>query len=273
MARRPVEFRNSVDGPTRTLPERFVTARCDTGAGLGVVGSKYEVLQNEDAFAFLQELVDRHDVLWESAGALRGGRKVFICMRLPNTVTVDAPGVADQIIPFIVVLNSHDGSSQFQVVVTPWRPVCGNTERFALRDAHARWGVRHTCNARERIEEARRTLGLSIEYFNVRHRRWPSYSSSSTPTGFLHRRSTMKRPPGSSSAKSYPPTSPPQRSPNGQPTGLPRISCLPHRSGESRRCRPVGGCSVRLAGTPAGAVALRDRWTRRTHRRFEVRSP
>jgi phage/plasmid-like protein (TIGR03299 family) len=164
--RRPVEFRNSLDGPHLQLPEHFVTARNDTGAGLGVVGSKYEVLQNRDAFAFLQDLVDRYDVVWESAGAVRGGRRVFVSMRLPDTVTIDAEGVADQIIPFIVALNSHDGSSPFQVVVTPWRPVCRNTERFALRDAHSRWGVRHTRNARDRIEEARRTLGLSVKYFD-----------------------------------------------------------------------------------------------------------
>lgn len=161
----PVEFRNSLDGPRLLLPEHFVTARTDTGAGLGVVGGRYEVLQNRDAFAFLQDLVDRYDVVWESAGAVRGGRRVFISMRLPDTVTIDAGGVADQIIPFIVALNSHDGSSPFQVVVTPWRPVCRNTERFALRDAQSRWGVRHTRNARDRIEEARRTLGLSVTYF------------------------------------------------------------------------------------------------------------
>ena len=163
--RRPVEYRNRVDGPGLILADQFVTVRQDTEAGLGVVGSKYEVLQNRDAFAFLQDLVDRHDVVWESAGAVREGRRVFISMRLPTTVTIDAAGVNDQIIPFIVALNSHDGSSLFQVVVTPWRPVCRNTERFALRDAHARWGVRHTRNARDRIAEARRTLGLSVRYF------------------------------------------------------------------------------------------------------------
>jgi len=165
VARRPVEYRNRVDGPGLILADQFVTVRKDTEAGLGVVGSKYEVLQNRDAFAFLQDLVDRHDVVWESAGAVREGRRVFISMRLPDTVTIDAAGVNDQIIPFIVALNSHDGSSLFQVVLTPWRPVCRNTERFALRDAHARWGVRHTRNARDRIAEARRTLGLSLRYF------------------------------------------------------------------------------------------------------------
>ncbi|HZM82170.1 MAG TPA: DUF932 domain-containing protein [Candidatus Limnocylindrales bacterium] len=167
VVRRPVEFRNNLEGPNLLLPEHFVTVRDDTGAGLGCVGGKYEVLQNRDAFGFLQDLVDRYDVVWESAGAVREGRRVFIAMRLPDTVSIDAAGVNDQIIPFIVALNSHDGSSLFHVVVTPWRPVCANTERFALRDAHARWGVRHTRNARDRIEEARRTLGLTVTYFEA----------------------------------------------------------------------------------------------------------
>ena len=93
--RRPVEFRNSLDGPHLQLPEHFVTARNDTGAGLGVVGSKYEVLQNRDAFAFLQDLVDRYDVVWESAGAVRGGRRVFISMRLPGrTARIEGRGVS-----------------------------------------------------------------------------------------------------------------------------------------------------------------------------------
>ena len=166
VVRRPVLFQSTFDGPKLVLAEHFVTVREDTGAGLGVVGARYEVLQNRDMFEFLQDLVARYDVVWESAGALRDGRKVFVSMRLPNTVTIDAAGINDQIIPFIAGINSHDGSSQAHVVVTPWRPVCGNTERFAVRDAHTRWGVRHTRNARDRIAEARRTLGLSVKYFD-----------------------------------------------------------------------------------------------------------
>ncbi|MEJ3741779.1 DUF932 domain-containing protein [Actinomycetes bacterium KLBMP 9797] len=165
VVRRPVLYQSTLDAPARVLADQFVTVRTDTGAGLGVVGARYEVLQNRQMFEFLQDLVDRYDVVWESAGALRDGRRVFVSMRLPNTVTVDAAGINDQIIPFIAGINSHDGSSQAHVVATPWRPVCGNTERFALRDAHTRWGVRHTRNARDRIAEARRTLGLSVKYF------------------------------------------------------------------------------------------------------------
>jgi len=167
VVRRPVMFRNEVDGPAIVEPDHFVTVRADTGAPLGVVGSRYVPIQNRQSFEFLQDLVASSDVVWESAGALREGRRVFVSLRLPGTVTIDAPGVNDEIVPFIVALNSHDGSSLMQVVATPWRPVCGNTERFALRDAHSRWGTRHTSGAGSRLAEARRTLGLSLAYFQA----------------------------------------------------------------------------------------------------------
>lgn len=150
----------------RTAPDHFVTVRDDTGDALGTVGTRYEVIQNRSLFTFLEDLVARHGVIWESAGALRGGRKVFVCMRLPRNVVVDAGGLGEEIIPFICAINSHDGTSKAETVVTPWRIVCGNTERFAVRDASARWGIRHTAGALDRILEARRTLGLTVNYLD-----------------------------------------------------------------------------------------------------------
>lgn len=160
-----------IDGELHVNPDQFATVRVNRVgvtpkyAGLGAVGTKYTPLQNREQFTFLEDLTGKFGVTWESAGAVRGGRSVFVCMRLPEEVRIDAAGINDLIVPFIVAVNSHDGSSQAQVVVTPWRPVCGNTERFAVRDAVTRWGVRHTRNAMQRIDEARRTLGFSVAYF------------------------------------------------------------------------------------------------------------
>jgi len=151
----------------RVMADRHVTVRDDTGDALGVVGSRYTPIQNRAAFEFLQNLVADFGVIWESAGATRGGRNVFVSMRLPETVTIDADGINDEIVPFIAAINSHDGSSPFRVVATPWRPVCRNTERFAVNDAHSNWSVRHTASSTDRITEARRTLGLSSRYFEA----------------------------------------------------------------------------------------------------------
>ncbi|MGP4085464.1 DUF932 domain-containing protein [Streptomyces sp. KR55] len=152
-------------GELREHADQFHTVRTDTGAALGVVGRKYQPIQNRQGFEFLQELVGRYDVVWESAGPLRGGKRVFISIRLPETVTVDADGIGDVVVPYVAVMNDHSGQGQFQCVVTPWRPVCANTERFAVRDAVTRWAVRHTAGATSEIKEARRTLGLSVKYF------------------------------------------------------------------------------------------------------------
>lgn len=148
----------------RTMDEQFVTVRDDTGDALGTVGARYEVIQNRALFGFLEDLVDHHGVIWESAGALRGGRRVFVTMRIPETVVIDRGGLDDEIALFIAAINSHDGSSKAETVVTPWRIVCANTERFAVRDARARWGIRHTSGALARLDEARRTLGLTLTY-------------------------------------------------------------------------------------------------------------
>ncbi|WP_406168919.1 DUF932 domain-containing protein [Streptomyces sp. NBC_00996] len=152
-------------GEMREHADQRHTVRTDTGAALGAVGRKYCPIQNRQGFEFLQELVGRFDVVWESAGLLRGGKRVFISIRLPETVTVDADGINDIVVPYVAVMNDHSGQGQFQCVVTPWRPVCANTERFAVRDAVTRWAVRHTAGATSEIKEARRTLGLSVQYF------------------------------------------------------------------------------------------------------------
>ncbi|GAA2524315.1 DUF932 domain-containing protein [Streptomyces longisporus] len=154
------------DGELREHADQFHTIREDTGAALGAVGRRYQPIQNRQGFEFLQELVGRFDVVWESAGVIRGGRRVFISIRLPESVTVDAEGINDVVVPYVAVMNDHSGQGQFQCVVTPWRPVCANTERFAVRDAVSRWAVRHTAGATNQIKEARRTLGLSVQYFD-----------------------------------------------------------------------------------------------------------
>lgn len=154
-------------GELREHPDQFHTVREDTGAPLGIVGRRYQAIQNRAGFEFLQELVGRYDVVWESAGVIKGGRRVFVAIRLPDTVTVDAGGINDLVVPYVAVMNDHSGQGTFQCVVTPWRPVCANTERFAVRDAVTRWAVRHTAGATSQIKEARRTLGLSLAYFET----------------------------------------------------------------------------------------------------------
>jgi phage/plasmid-like protein (TIGR03299 family) len=162
------DLRFYAGGELRQVPGFKVNFRDDTFDTFGVVGSVYKVNQPRKSFEWLQDLVGKYDVVWESAG-LTAKNKLFVCVRLPQDVELDIPGLdaAEIIRPYVVVFDSWDGNSKFETKVTPWRVRCGNTERFATRDAVSSWGTRHTTNATQRMEEARRTLGLSLKYLET----------------------------------------------------------------------------------------------------------
>lgn len=151
------------------VPEYFATVRTNPINGgldvLGVVGSRYEPVQNEASCELLDALVDESGAHFETAGALRGGRETFMTMKLPTSIVFDGrDGSKDRTDLYIAALNSHDGSSRFTFLVTPIRIVCRNTQSAALRNAKASWGIRHTGGARAAILEARNALKLTWRY-------------------------------------------------------------------------------------------------------------
>ncbi|SNR44354.1 phage/plasmid-like protein TIGR03299 [Haloechinothrix alba] len=147
------------------VPNQYSTLRTNpvTGASepLGVVGSSYEPVQNEEHADFLDALTDSTGAHLETAGSLRGGRQVFVTCKLPEGMLV---GGTDKIDLYIAAMNSHDGSTGFRAIVSPVRIVCANTQFAALRSAQQSWTVRHTAGARSSIEEARKALELSWSY-------------------------------------------------------------------------------------------------------------
>jgi phage/plasmid-like protein (TIGR03299 family) len=146
------------------VPGQFVNYRTDSGAPFAVVGKIYTPIQPAQSMAFLQGLIDDDSVIIESAGCMAGGARIFITCLLPQTMVIDAEGIADEVQMHIAVIDRYDGNGKFLAIATPWRIRCGNTERFALRDAVARWGIRHTTTAPQRVAEAQRTLGLTNKY-------------------------------------------------------------------------------------------------------------
>ena len=149
---------------TGEVPGAFINYRSDTRAPLGVVGKIYTPAQPREQLSFLQDLAERYDVPFETAGPLNGGKQVFVSMRIPDSIKVDVDGINETIELFLMAFNDNSGNGKLRVVATPWRPLCGNTNRFALRDAVASWGTRHTRNWKDRVAEAQRHLGLVTTY-------------------------------------------------------------------------------------------------------------
>lgn len=141
------------------IPGYKANVRDRDGSVLGVVSDKYKVVQNEDAFAFTDKLLGE-GVRYETAGALQDGKKVWMLARLPREWMI----TGEQISPYLVFSNSHDGSGAIKVAMTPIRVVCMNTLNLALRTAKRCWSAKHTTNIMQRMDEAHETLFMAEKY-------------------------------------------------------------------------------------------------------------
>jgi phage/plasmid-like protein (TIGR03299 family) len=120
-----------------TVPDFRASVRTDRNQVLGVVGSSYEVLQNEAAFSTLDPLLDAGLASIETAGALRMGRDVWMQVGLK----LDLPGVfkTGEVKPYLLLSNNHSGERKAQIQHTCQRVVCANTLGYAHQQAA--WGI------------------------------------------------------------------------------------------------------------------------------------
>jgi len=141
------------------VPGYKVNVRDKDAASLGIVSDKYKVVQNEDAFAFTDQLIGE-GVRYETAGSLQNGKRVWILAKMPNEYVI----AEDKIDPYFLIMNSHDGSSGIKACMTPVRVVCNNTLNLALNTAKRTWATKHTENIMSRMTEAQETLFMAEKY-------------------------------------------------------------------------------------------------------------
>ncbi|HAK29898.1 MAG TPA: alpha/beta hydrolase, partial [Sphingobacterium sp.] len=142
----------------------FFTYRSDNEAILGgKVGKDYHIVQNTDAFSFFDAIVGGTDgILYETAGALGKGERIFITAKLPDYIRV---GSGDDVTEkYIFLTNSHDGSGSITAAFTPIRIVCQNTLNASLRNMSNVVRIRHTSGAKQRLEDAHRVMGLADSF-------------------------------------------------------------------------------------------------------------
>ena len=131
------------------------------GTVLGIVGERYRIVQNEEAFQFVDQLLGSQ-LHFETAGSLHGGRRVWVLATLPDYVQVGG----DAVRPYVLLMNSHDGSTAVIAATTPVRVVCQNTLNWGLLSgAAAVLDPPHRTDQPPRMHEARRILELSIDYY------------------------------------------------------------------------------------------------------------
>lgn len=126
--------------------------RADNDFNLGIVGRGYGMVQNIDAFEFIDLLTNGKvgNASIETAGVLGNGERIFIVAKFPEVVRI---GSKDDVVEqYMVFTTSHDGSGAVMCLSTNVRVVCQNTLNLALRNNSGKLCFKHTRHVTKRMD-------------------------------------------------------------------------------------------------------------------------
>jgi phage/plasmid-like protein (TIGR03299 family) len=136
------------------------------GKVLGVVGPKYHILQNRNAFQWFQPFLDAKEAALHTAGSLREGSRIWVLAKLNRSPLVIAEG--DEVEKFVLLSHGHDGSLAVRVGFTPIRVVCANTLAMAHgSDASKLIRLKHTKDLQQNLENIREVMNLANQQFEA----------------------------------------------------------------------------------------------------------
>lgn len=153
----PVYMSNGIE-----IPNYKANVRSTDNACLGIVTDRYKIVQNHEAFEFTDSLIGETEdgvVKYETAGSLAGGKRIWLLAKMPTKSIV-----GDDVDPYMVFTNSHDGSGAIKIAMTPIRVVCQNTLNIALHNAKRQWSTKHVGDMQSKLDEAKLCLQLANEY-------------------------------------------------------------------------------------------------------------
>src|SRR5690606_23202632 len=117
-------------------------------------------------FKWFQPFLDAKEAEFHTAGSLFGGRKVWILAQLnrdPVKITKN-----DEVLKFILLSDSFDGSSAVRAGFTPIRVVCANTLAMAHgNDASKLIRLKHSKSVKDNLEKVREIMNAADAKFTA----------------------------------------------------------------------------------------------------------
>jgi len=149
-----------------TLVTHKAVVRGDSGNVLGIVGPRYQPLQNAEAFDWFNAFVENGEVSLETAGSLDEGRRIWVMARIARDPSVIVPN--DEILKYLMLSNSHDGTLAIRVGYTPIRIVCANTLAMAhSNNASKLIRIRHTASSKVALDKLQDIMNLVDREFEA----------------------------------------------------------------------------------------------------------
>ena len=129
---------------------------------LGVVGRRYQPLQNVEAFGFFDPIVGERKAYFETAGALGEGERIWVMAKMPQAMEIVR---GDECFKYLLLSNTHSGDGSVIVKFTAMRVVCQNTLMLAMEDGQKAYRVRHSKQMQFKLDELAGFLAITQEVF------------------------------------------------------------------------------------------------------------
>lgn len=140
------------------IPGAFCTRKEGTNDTFGVVGSQFEIIQNQEALSFVDNLVSE-GLTFVKAG--ENHKMLYLIGKLPSIEVL-----GDEVTPYLIFQNSHNGSTTLKATIAPLRIVCQNQFNLTFRKAVNKISLRHTKSIKGRLHTAQQVLLQNTEYLS-----------------------------------------------------------------------------------------------------------
>ncbi len=145
-----------------SFADQKVLYRSDTLDALSVVSKRYRVVQPMDILEFYRDLTEQSGFELETAGVLKGGRKLWALARTGQSLLLKGKDVTNG---YVLLATACDGTLATTAQLTSVRVVCNNTLAVALGQGSGAVKVPHSTTF-DPIA-VKQQLGLSVSDWEI----------------------------------------------------------------------------------------------------------
>lgn len=145
------------DSEALAYEDAKVLYRSDTGEALSVVSNRYQVVQPREVLEFYRDLVEVGGFELETAGVLKGGRKLWALARTGQEAMIKGN---DQVKGYLLLATACDGTLATTAQFTSVRVVCNNTLQIATSEGRGAIKVPHS--TRFDADKVKQQLGIGV---------------------------------------------------------------------------------------------------------------
>lgn len=145
-------------GVTHPFPDTKVLLRSDTRAPLSIVSKWYNTVQPAEVLGFFDDLVKAGGFELETAGVLRGGKRIWALASVGEAAKVVD---GDMVKPYLLLGTSYDASMATTAQFTSVRVVCNNTLSAAIGNGEQRVKIPHLSKFDAKAVRSQLTIAVS----------------------------------------------------------------------------------------------------------------